>query len=249
MNLLERELGRKSKRLLVVDNDPLILNLVKSIQSRANYEPVICNSVEIAKTLLIEETFDGMIINDDTEQGFDLIRRIREIPYVKTLPIIMVSNRRLEKDVKLALDSGVSDYLLKPVDPSLFFDKLELWLRKYRAKREIFEHAIDRGQAAAQITLKCEAKSISETSMTVRLALPMPQNTLCELQASVYQDIGIKPPLTRLISCEKIENRPDDPSLSSDVEYEARLIFVGLPDANLQKIRAWLIREEIKRRK
>jgi two-component system chemotaxis response regulator CheY len=63
--------------------------------------------------------------------GIDLTRRVRDQENDgHVIPILMVSERAMFADVSLAKSSGVSDYLLRPLNPHLLREKLGRLLRR-----------------------------------------------------------------------------------------------------------------------
>lgn len=45
--------------------------------------------------------------------GFDVLRTLRNDPQYKNLPVIVFSNMGEEKDIKICLDLGITDYMIK----------------------------------------------------------------------------------------------------------------------------------------
>ena len=58
------------------------------------------------------------------ESGLELIRALREEPARAALPVILVSARNSRLDVEKAVQAGVNGYVLKPVNPGLFGEKV-----------------------------------------------------------------------------------------------------------------------------
>ncbi|HET6422528.1 MAG TPA: response regulator [Planctomycetaceae bacterium] len=58
--------------------------------------------------------------------GFDLLKNIRAIN--PTVPFIMITTEGSKERVVAAIQSGVSDYLVKPYTPAQLRDKLSKWI-------------------------------------------------------------------------------------------------------------------------
>jgi CheY-like chemotaxis protein len=156
----------------------------------------------------------------------------------------MLTRKRHRQDVKRAVDVGVTDYVIKPIDEHLFLDKVELCLKKGTGKRHILECSLHGDQAQGEIGLSCKIMSISESYLTCELSLPVPLNLQCEIRATIFEEIGISPPLIKLITCGLVPSTD-----ARESTYEAKFSFIGVPEPDLRKIRTWLNRVEIQRRK
>jgi two-component system chemotaxis response regulator CheY len=56
--------------------------------------------------------------------GLDFLKIVRAMDQYKTLPVIMVTSESAKYNVIEALDNGVTDYIIKPVNEKIFEDKL-----------------------------------------------------------------------------------------------------------------------------
>lgn len=45
--------------------------------------------------------------------GFELIKKIREIPFLNNVPVLMFSTANNPKDIKMCLDAGANEYIIK----------------------------------------------------------------------------------------------------------------------------------------
>ncbi|GGR88945.1 hypothetical protein GCM10010252_29770 [Streptomyces aureoverticillatus] len=61
--------------------------------------------------------------------GYEITRRIREMPQGARLPIIALTAKAMKGDREKAVESGVTDYLTKPVDLDALLTVMERWLR------------------------------------------------------------------------------------------------------------------------
>ncbi len=48
--------------------------------------------------------------------GFEVLRRMRECSTLKTVPVVMLTSSREERDIAQSYDLGVNAYVVKPVD-------------------------------------------------------------------------------------------------------------------------------------
>ena len=238
-------------KLLVIDDEPVAMKLVKTMLTRANYQVFSYDNANDALNTLMEpdghEQFDCIITDAIMPQmsGYDFVKAVRRLPHFKEMPILMLTRKRHRQDVKKAVDAGVTDYVLKPIDEHLLLDKVELCLKKGLGKRHIFECQIHGSHSAATLELPAQVVALSEADLTFRSSIPLQADLEFYLRNVFFDEIGIKVPLLKLLKCERIEAVPP----SKDPVYESKLSFIGVPESDLKKIRAWLQREEIRRRK
>ncbi len=64
------------------------------------------------------------------EDGYTILRRLRENPKTKKIPVIMVTAKATELDTVKALDSGADDYLTKPFGIMELISRVKAVLRR-----------------------------------------------------------------------------------------------------------------------
>jgi DNA-binding response OmpR family regulator len=233
--------------LLVVDDEPAALKIVKSILTRARYHVVSYDSAEKALEFLKENSADCIITDALMPglNGYDFVKCLRLNSKLADLPILMLTRKRARKDIQLAVDAGVTDYVIKPINEDLLLSKVEHCVKNGSGKRYVFENDASH-RAAAKVAFQCSVHSISEIEITTRLPFALSYLLECELQADVFHEIGIKAPLVKLLSCKRIAE-PD--SQSKTLCYEATFTFMGVPESDLKRIRTWLRKETIRKRR
>jgi signal transduction histidine kinase/CheY-like chemotaxis protein len=109
----------KGRRVLIVDDD---MRNVYSLSSalRAAQLDVIAASDGLEALEVLENGSDVDVILMDIMMprmdGFESIRRIRQMPGRQSLPIVALTAKTMPGDRQRCLDAGASDYLPKPVD-------------------------------------------------------------------------------------------------------------------------------------
>jgi two-component system KDP operon response regulator KdpE len=102
-----------SSRVLVVDDEPQITRVLKTVLSSQGYQVRTAAEGESALTNF-KEWSPELVITDlymPHMDGVELCRRIREL---STVPIIVLSVKGEERSKVEALDSGADDYVTKP---------------------------------------------------------------------------------------------------------------------------------------
>lgn len=236
-------------KVLIIDDEPAALHQAKTMLARATYDVVTCKSAVEALKVLETQPIDCIITDVvmPVMDGYELARAIRANADHARTPILMLTRKRAREDVSAALQAGVDDYILKPIDEQLLLDKIESNIKKGNSKRHIFKHNLHESEnGKAELKLSARIMSISEADVTVHTTMMVDERMPLELSSQVFDEMGIRPPILRLLQCRKIETPI---AVSIEYPYEARYSFLGVAENDLRKIRAWLHRQALNRRK
>src|SRR5260221_6336732 len=113
------------RKILVVDDEPLNRSMLRELLSTVGFDTVGADSTEQALSLL-KDSFDA-VISDIRMLGYDgntFCRRLRSFDETKNLITIASSGSVFADDQRLALASGFSDFLPKPVMEEELFEIL-----------------------------------------------------------------------------------------------------------------------------
>ena len=105
-------------RILVVDDDPVNLQVIETMFSEEDYTITTVLSGEEALTLLDVKEWD-LVISDvmmPQMSGYDLTRRIRQRFSITELPILLLTARSQPTDIENGFLAGANDYVTKPVE-------------------------------------------------------------------------------------------------------------------------------------
>ena len=100
-------------RLLIVDDEELIRNLIKDYCTMEGYTCDLASSGLEAVDLCEKNDYD-LIIMDIMMPKMDGYTACREIKKIKDIPFIMLSARGEEYDKLIGFDLGIDDYVTKP---------------------------------------------------------------------------------------------------------------------------------------
>lgn len=125
-----------SKRILVVEDDVAIGNLIKMTLSTQNYEYAIVQDGQSALQKAISMKPD-VIILDLGLPDMDGIYIIQKIRSWSQMPIIVVSARGEESDKINALDVGADDYVTKPFSVDELLARIRVALRRSASERNV----------------------------------------------------------------------------------------------------------------
>ena len=116
--------------VLVVDANPIARDHVRSALGDG-YRIGFAASVVEALSALGEHLPDLLVSEVDlpSESGLVLCERVRALPRGGRLPIMLLTGRGDIQDKVAGFQAGADDYVVKPVDPRLFFARVRLLCR------------------------------------------------------------------------------------------------------------------------
>lgn len=109
----------ESKRVLICDDDPLLVELLTYRLSNRGYDVAVARDGGEALALLDDAHPDAVVLDAmmPVLDGYEVLRRIRENHAHSATPVVMLTARKQERDILSALELGASDYLVKPFIP------------------------------------------------------------------------------------------------------------------------------------
>ncbi|HAJ36849.1 MAG TPA: DNA-binding response regulator [Chloroflexi bacterium] len=121
-----------STRILVVDDDPVLSELVSYILRAEGYEAIVANDGEEGLRKF-QATQPDLVVLDVTMpemDGFEVCKRIRA---VSSTPVIMLTAQGSEDAIVRGLDIGADDYVTKPFQLKPFMARVRANLRRASA--------------------------------------------------------------------------------------------------------------------
>jgi DNA-binding response OmpR family regulator len=117
--------------LLVVDDDPVVCDLLRDYFEQQGYEVQCAGSAPAAREFIAARTPQLVFldVNLPGEDGLSLARYMRE---QFDPPIIMVSGAGEPVERIIGLEVGADDYVTKPFDPRELLARTKSVLRRYR---------------------------------------------------------------------------------------------------------------------
>jgi two-component system chemotaxis response regulator CheY len=118
------------KTALVVEDSPIMRGII--ISSLAGFPDVesieVSNGFEALK-MLPQRMFDIILtdINMPDINGLELLSFLKNHPYYRRIPVVIISTEKSAEDRKRGLALGADDYLTKPFDP----EDLQLIVRRH----------------------------------------------------------------------------------------------------------------------
>ena len=123
----------KGTRILVVDDEGQLLNLLSRVLQRDGYDVIAAQDGTLAVQAIEERSHELVIIdvNIPYVNGFELCRRVREDSETS---IIIISGRASEEDKLRAFGLGADDYMTKPFGMAELLARIRAVLRRARAR-------------------------------------------------------------------------------------------------------------------
>jgi len=127
-------------KILIVDDDAYYLTFLKAILNKINAHVLIAESGEKALPLIEQNDFALAILDIQMPDmdGFELASRIRSLQNRDLVPIIFLTSY-FSDEIQMfkGYDNGAIDYLVKPVNKTIFVNKVNIFLELDRQKRNL----------------------------------------------------------------------------------------------------------------
>jgi two-component system, OmpR family, alkaline phosphatase synthesis response regulator PhoP len=135
-------------RILLVEDDPAITNLLSLHFQEPAFELVACDRGARALERLAQEEFDLVILDIllPDANGFELCRRIRTAN--SRTPILMLSALGEELDKVRALELGADDYLTKPFGVAELMARVRALLRRVGTPAPVVAEGLGSGSGS-----------------------------------------------------------------------------------------------------
>ena len=118
-------------KILIVDDDPDIRDVLKLTLSEENYEILEAGDGEEALKIVHDNQPDLILLDYKIPKidGREVCRRIKNDLLLRHLPIIMVTGKGDISDKVDGIDAGADDYVVKPFEPKELMARIRMILR------------------------------------------------------------------------------------------------------------------------
>jgi two-component system phosphate regulon response regulator OmpR len=127
-------MNRTASRLLVVDDDPRLRDLLRRYLTDNGFNVYVAENAQAMNKLWLRERFDMLILDlmMPGEDGLSVLRRLRGSN--DPTPIIMLTAKGEDVDRIVGLEMGADDYLAKPFNPRELLARINAVLRRKAAE-------------------------------------------------------------------------------------------------------------------
>ena len=105
-------------KIIVIDDENIVGKMIKATFEKDGYYVETFLSAVPALARLKEEPFD-VIITDLKMKGIDgmeVLKRIKNNPLTMTIPVVVLTSSKEQKDVVESYQLGINSYIVKPVN-------------------------------------------------------------------------------------------------------------------------------------
>ena len=120
------------EKILVVDDEEDILELIKHNLSKEGYDIVCAQSGEKALECAASKPLDLIVLDLMLPglDGLETAKRLKSSPQTRQIPIIMLTAKGEEADVVTGLEIGADDYITKPFSPRVLLARIKAVIRR-----------------------------------------------------------------------------------------------------------------------
>ncbi|MCC6525364.1 MAG: response regulator [Polyangiaceae bacterium] len=118
------------KKVLLVDDSETALHMGRLILGRGGYQLVLARNGAEAVTKALAERPDLILMDVVMPElnGFEAVARLRAEDATRDTPIIMVTTRGEEDNVRRGFEAGCNDYVTKPINTVELLSKIRSFL-------------------------------------------------------------------------------------------------------------------------
>ena len=152
-------------RILVVEDEPAIAELISINLRHAGFEVTIAGDAEQAQ-VAVDGILPSLVVLDwmlPGQSGLALARAWRAQPRTRELPIIMLTARADEGDKVAGLDAGADDYLAKPFSASELLARIRAVLRRRSPE------ALDTAVTVGALTIDPATRRVTSQGREIRI--------------------------------------------------------------------------------
>jgi sigma-B regulation protein RsbU (phosphoserine phosphatase) len=145
--------------ILIVDDNPANVEILKMRLSANNYEIITASDGEAGLAIAIDRQPDLILLDIMMPKmdGFEVCRRLKADSSLPFMPIIMVTAKADSKDVVAGLEAGGDEYLTKPVDHAALVARVKSMLRIKSLHDTVLEQS---AQLQAQLETATKIQSL-----------------------------------------------------------------------------------------
>ena len=179
-------------RILLVEDNYFNQRVALEILENENFSVDVANNGQEAIEAVSTDRYDLVLMDVQMPKidGYEATRRIRNISNLSTLPIIAMTAHAMKGDRELCIDSGMNDYITKPINRDQLFEMIKKWIHN---KKETIKHqtAIHHASLSAPDDLSHQEEL--DIKQEQSLSQKMPEQPITKHMAATTTDEQSKP--------------------------------------------------------
>jgi two-component system chemotaxis response regulator CheY len=222
--------------ILIVDDDVAILKFGEVLLGKFGYSVKTSDNVLDAIEKIKSNDFDLVLTDANMPRftGFDLVRTLRSEDRFKDLPVAMLTGRKEKEDIKRAIALGIDDYIIKPIKPELFIQKVRSLLdRKGQAKKTKEESADVQLEATGFVRLEINLTGINDQGVEFVTPQFFDKGTSLSLGSILLSENGLQLPQLKVSQCTPIEKDERE-------HWLVKTVYCGATEDFKKKINDWI---------
>ena len=131
-------------RILVVDDEPDILNLLEYNLKRSGFQAILAKdgpeAIEAARANRPDLVLLDIMLPD--MEGTEVLRRLKSVEATASIPVIMLTAKGEEVDKIVGFELGAEDYITKPFSPRELILRVKAVLKRTAERPETVEAGV-----------------------------------------------------------------------------------------------------------
>ncbi|MCX9158325.1 diguanylate cyclase [Niveibacterium sp. 24ML] len=187
-------------RVLVADADAASRSVIRSVLDEAGHEVQEVDSVELAAEAALVMQPQLMIIDWSMPDGcgLSLVQRLRQTRVGRSIYVLVLTSHENEQRLVEAFESGVDDFITKPINPRVLLARMRAGQRVVRLHQEVEQDREEIRQFAAELAVS--NRKLQEGTLTDSLTgFPNRRYFLERLEQEWAQAVRMNRPLACLV--------------------------------------------------
>ena len=167
-------------RILVVDDEPDILNLLEYNLKRAGFQAILAKdgpeAIEAAKVHRPDLVLLDIMLPD--MEGTEVLRRLKALEATSLIPVIMLTAKGEEVDKIVGFELGAEDYITKPFSPRELILRVKAVLKRSSERPEPQDKTVSYNELSVDLSrhkVTVAGKPIELSSTEFRLLTELMQ--------------------------------------------------------------------------
>ncbi len=148
--------------ILLVDDEPRNLQVLRTILDSPDYELVEASSADEALMALMQKDFAAIVLDVQMPNldGIELAKIIKQRKKTQHIPIVFLTAYDLgDEQIVLGYGAGAADYITKPVNPTILRSKIGVFIELFKKTRALQEANAELLRQANDRALRIQAEA------------------------------------------------------------------------------------------